>query len=140
MPREKISLHDRTAEIQISIPETKVLIDFNAVLDWKRGRLRLVKDRQFRTCDIDVSCGNFRIRSPFGAVLDRPGDRDDKFRSETLSKLVCNLAMLRCEDNLRLAIAVPQIDENHSTEVTAHIDPACQRYRRADVGFSQSPA
>lgn len=44
------------------------------------------------------------------------------------------------EDDLRLAVAVAQIDKQHRAVVAIGIDPAAKGHRLADMGGSQLPA
>ena len=77
--------------------------------------------------DIDLSGRQLRIRSPLGAPLYEPGHRNDIFTPEGLRRFMCLRAVPGVEHHLRLAIAIPHIDEDHSSQVAPNMNPPVQR-------------
>ena len=72
--------------------------------------------------------------------MDNAFDFDDPFRMQLVGSRSDVRSMLRMDDDLSLAVAVAQVNEDQATKIAATRDPALQPDRLVQIGRTQLTA
>ena len=121
-----------TTKIQITVLHTDIIATIGIVLDGERRRLALAQDIQFLDQYLDIT------RRHLGILALTLTDRSLHLDTELTAQFV-GLFTKRCiiglvEHQLCQTIAVTQINESHTTHLTAALNPSCQRHLFACIG------
>ena len=92
------------------------------IVDLDRRRVSLVKNFQFLTQYFYFPGRDGIVSGAFRTQTHQSTDFQDKFISHCFSSFK-NICQVRVEHTLQHAIAVPQIDKNHTTMITTAIYP-----------------
>src|SRR6185295_12525369 len=90
--------------------------------------------------DLDLARGNLLVDGVAVALADLPLHGDDGLAAQLRRLVVHFLDPVGAEEDLRLAVAVAQVDEDQLAEVAPHVDPAVQDHGLADVRDAQLTA
>src|SRR5215213_8345774 len=90
--------------------------------------------------DFDIARGQMRIARPLWPLADVTLYFEDVLITNVTGRAVSVWCELWIENSLRQSVAVAQIDEDESAEVTPSIDPSAQRDVLADVVEAKRPA
>jgi len=136
----EISLGFRAAKVEKAILQTQVLarLILGRWQKWRRGGA--IEDGQLIDAKLNLAGRQFRIGRSFGPSRDFAGDLQDPFAADRFGELEVFGAAFGRDDDLRLAVAVAQIDEEDALVVAIGIDPAAERDGLADVRGSELAA
>jgi len=90
--------------------------------------------------DVNLASRERRVDGPFRTPLHNTGHADDIFTPEILGRCVCRLILLRVEDDLRLAVTIPDVHKDDASEIAPRVNPTIQRNGGADINCPQRTA
>ena len=90
--------------------------------------------------DFDLAGGQLRVGRPFRPCGHRADDQDHELRAGGAGQVQRFLAAFGGDDDLRLAVAVPQVEEHAAAVVAIAVDPAAKGDFLSDVRFAQFAA
>ena len=107
-----VALHLRPPQVEIAILEPQVLAGQLLAARLKRRREALVEQRPASSARTSISpVASFGLAVPSGRWRHLAGDRDHELAPQRAGQLLVLGAALGPEDDLRLAVAVAQVDE-----------------------------
>ena len=130
-----IALHVRAAQIDVAILQARVFLDVDVFFHRERRRARFVQDPElldhhFHFAGRDGGIDGVRRRAASPGL--RPRSR---IRRRAASDFLVQLRRrVGVEDELRDALAVAQVDEQHAAQIAAAMHPAHQDGAFAGVG------
>src|SRR2546427_7739045 len=144
MAQSEIRLELRPPQIELAVLETPLfgreLFAFPA-RDGNRGRLRRSHDLQDRGVDLHIPGRELGIPHRGRPRGDFPFDEDDRLGPDGLGTGdEIGSRPRRTERDLNEAVAVAEIEEDDTAQVTAAVDPAPQSHPLSNVLLSQRPA
>src|SRR5205085_1840331 len=107
-----IALHVRTAEVHISIFETRIFANVHLLFHGKRRRTRFIEYVDLVGVNLDIACGDVRVDSIGGTKGHCPLYRDDVLRAKLFGVSVHIRIDTFVEHELRDAFAVAKVDED----------------------------
>ena len=126
-------------EVQIAVFHPQVVTAVGLVLNGEGRSHGLVQNVDGRHLDLDVAGGNLIV---LGRALDDFADGlDHEFTAEGGRGLHQVGGSIGLDDELRDAIAVPEVDERHAAQFAGFLDPSGERHLLpfvADAEFSAS--
>ena len=136
----KDPLHLRAAQIEIAILEPNLLAGQLLAPRLKRRIDALVEDRHLLAANFDLAGGQLGVDGSLRPRRDLARDGDHEFRPKRTGDLAICVAPFRVKDDLRLAVSVAEIDEQHSLVIAGLIDPAANRHRLPGMSRPQLAA
>ncbi len=133
MPQQHCSLHFGAAQIEIAILQPQIFVGQFQPARLKRWRLALVEQNKPGGPNLNFTGGQFGIDGPLGSRGHFPGHGDHEFAAQRSGQLLRLDAAVGVKRDLRLAVAVAQVDENNAAMVAVAINPAANRDFLANV-------
>ena len=129
--QHKRLLHPRATEVQVTVLEPQVLAGQILLCRKKRGRLTAIKNLKLRGADLNRSRGQFRIHGTDRSRRHGPGHLQHVLAFEPASHLPQIGPTVRIEDDLRLPVAIAEIDEDGPSVIATGIDPPTESDRNS---------
>ena len=128
------------AKIQIAVLQAKILAGQVLLAGLERRRQAPVENLDPLGANFDLAGPQFRVGGPLGTRRYFARHGNHEFATERSGQFEILLAALRREDDLRSAVSVAKVDEQHAAVVAIGIDPAAQGDFFADMALLQFAA
>ena len=136
--QHQVVLHIRTAQIQHPVSQACGLAQV-LIVQLERRCDRRIKHDELMTQDLDLAAFEVVIGRAIRAGAHQALDLDTKFVANAFSRFE-HLGTVRVAYHLYVAFAVTDIHKNHTTMVTATVDPTTQGHGFAQKGFGHKTA
>ncbi len=133
-------LQARAAEVDEAVPQPQLFGRQLGRAGLERRRFALVEDFERLGPQVDFARCELGIDHVRGPGDDFSRDADHVFAAKAAGRCVHLGPFVGIEHDLRLAVAVAEVDEHEPAVVAIPFDPAAQRGRFADVGRTQFAA
>ena len=138
--KAQVLLQARTPQVQVAVPQPRILHGRRVVLDHERWCLRLGEHADLASDDLDPARGHAGVDRLLGAQCHLADDLEHELAAHPLRRRVGLGKRLGSGHDLADALAVAEADEDHAPEVAAGRRPTHQRDRLAYVVLSDQPA
>ena len=121
-----------TTKVEITILHTDIVATIGIVLDGERRRLALTEDIQFLNQYLNITRRHLGILAL--TLTDHSLHLDTELTAQFIGLFTKCCIIGLVEHQLCQTIAVAQINESHTTHLTAALNPSCQRHLFACIG------
>jgi hypothetical protein len=131
-------LHAGPAQVEVSVFETKILVDRFVGVHLERGHLRPIQHFELGNGYLDVTGREPEILRAGRAAANGTADPQHVLVSKVLG--LGEARMLRIEDDLGDSFMIAEVDENQATVIAAPIHPPVEPNIVSFVGGAQRAA
>ena len=141
MAKLEVREHLGTADVEIAPLHARGLVGLDAIFDGERRRDRFVQHFDRAGEHLDLACHHVGVDGVFAALAHLAGKLQHVFTAEVLgSRKLLGGDAIGVDDNLSVAIAVAQVDENQTAVVAVVPRPTGQRDLTAAIFLAQLTA
>ena len=127
-------VHLRTTKVEVAPFHACGFVGFDAVLDGEGRRDRSVKNGKRGGQNLDFASGHVGVHHTLAASTHGTNDLKDELTAKMLGCLeVAGINAIGIDDDLGIALAIAQVDENQAAVITIMPSPSAQSNLRAHV-------
>ena len=129
----KILCHLRTTQVNVAVPQAKVLINVNVVLNLEWWNSASIKNLNLGSKYLYLTGSKSLIGLAFRAMLNRTRNQNRPLRTNSLCSCKCFCINIWVKQNLGQTLAVTEVNKNQTTKVTSTPNPTSERNGLTDM-------